>query len=361
MGEGGALVRIARERDGAVVRVTLDRPERRNALSSATLGALGTALEEAGRDCATRVVVLAASGPVFSAGHDLSEMTGRTEEQYRTLFADCSQVMLAIRALPVPVIARVQGLATAAGCQLVAACDLAVAAEIASFATPGVKIGLFCTTPMIPLVRAIPAKPAMEMLLTGLPISAQRAYALGLINRVVPFDQLDAAINDFIEAILASRWSVLALGEGVSRPEWARRAEASPAGVTAGQQLEYDAQEGIARFSASKADVETSGSAQRSPDAPTLAAPAASEPPYAHDPGGGWHCYWGRSRRSLRGSIIWPELVFMRSARFADKAADTRAGAHDLLKEAEETSPRGGGQAAEMGRRRAPPARSIAA
>ena len=123
--------------------------------------------------------MLAAHGPVFCSGHDLAEMVGRTEDEYRELFALCSRVMLGLRRLPQPVIARVQGVATAAGCQLVAACDLAVAAEEATFATPGVKIGLFCTTPMVPLVRAIPAKAAMEMLLTGAPISAERAWSWG--------------------------------------------------------------------------------------------------------------------------------------------------------------------------------------
>ena len=131
------------------------------------------------------MVVLGSRGPVFCSGHDLSEMVGRTEEEYHALFALCSRVMLGLRRLPQPVIARVQGVATAAGCQLVAACDLAVAAAQATFATPGVKIGLFCTTPMVPLVRAVPAKAAMEMLLTGEPITAGRALELGLVNRVV--------------------------------------------------------------------------------------------------------------------------------------------------------------------------------
>ena len=140
------------------------------------------------------MVVLGSRGPVFCSGHDLGEMVGRSEDEYRALFALCTRVMLGLRRLPQPVIARVQGVATAAGCQLVAACDLAVAAEEATFATPGVKIGLFCTTPMVPLVRAVPAKAAMEMLLTGEPISAGRALELGLVNRVVPAAELDAAI-----------------------------------------------------------------------------------------------------------------------------------------------------------------------
>src|SRR5262249_55467761 len=140
------------ETTGEVVRLTLNRPEKRNALSHALLAELEGALAGIAADPAARVVVLAAAGPVFCSGHDLGEMPGRSEAEYRDLFSLCSRVMLQFRRLPQPVIARVQGVATAAGCQLVAACDLAVAAEGATFATPGVKIGLFCTTPMVPLV-----------------------------------------------------------------------------------------------------------------------------------------------------------------------------------------------------------------
>jgi len=144
------------ESQAGVVRLTLNRPERRNALSEAMLTELEAALERIAADRSARVVVLAAAGPVFSSGHDLGEMVGRSEADYGALFARCSRVMQAIRRLPQPVIARVQGLATAAGCQLVATCDLAVAASEARFATPGVKIGLFCATPMVPLVRTVP-------------------------------------------------------------------------------------------------------------------------------------------------------------------------------------------------------------
>src|SRR5262249_47261871 len=172
----GALVR--RERPGlelsaeaGVVRLTLNRPEKRNALSRALLGNMEEVLGEIASDPDARVVVLGAEGPVFCSGHDLSEMTERSEAEYRDLFAACSRVMLALRRLPQPVIARVQGVATAAGCQLVAACDLAVASREAQFAAPGGKIGLFCTTPMVPLVRAGPAKVALEILFTGPPLS----------------------------------------------------------------------------------------------------------------------------------------------------------------------------------------------
>ncbi|MBI1830753.1 MAG: enoyl-CoA hydratase/isomerase family protein, partial [Planctomycetes bacterium] len=192
------------ESKGPVTRLVLNRPEKRNALSWDLLHALEDAQARLAVDNETRVVIVAAQGNVFCSGHDLGEMVGQSADAYRELFALCSRVMLGFRKLPQPVIARVQGVATAAGCQLVAACDLAVAAESATFATPGVKIGLFCTTPMVPLVRAIPAKPAREMLLTGKPISAQRAYELGLINRVVVADQLDLAIGDYVDAILAS-------------------------------------------------------------------------------------------------------------------------------------------------------------
>jgi enoyl-CoA hydratase/carnithine racemase len=140
-------------------------------------------------------------------------MVGCSETVYKELFGLCSRVMLKFRQLRQPVIARVQGLATAAGCQLVAACDLAVASEQAAFATPGVKIGLFCTTPMVPLVRAIPAKPALEMLFTGNAISAQRAFELGLVNRVVPPDQLDAAVQELVDALLAVSPLVLQTGK----------------------------------------------------------------------------------------------------------------------------------------------------
>jgi enoyl-CoA hydratase/carnithine racemase len=197
-----------------VARLTLNRPEKRNALSRALLVEMETALEDIAADSEIRVVVLAARGPAFCSGHDLSEMVGCTETAYRDLFTLCSRVMYGLRRLPQPVIARVQGVATAAGCQLVAACDLVVAADSATFATPGVKIGLFCTTPMVPLVRAIPPKAAFEMLLTGQPISALRALELGLVNRIVESDALDDAVREFVDAIVASSPMTVRLGKG---------------------------------------------------------------------------------------------------------------------------------------------------
>jgi enoyl-CoA hydratase/carnithine racemase len=212
---------------------------------------LERALEEIEHDAAVRVVVLAARGPAFCAGHDLGEMVGRSEDDYRALFALCSQVMQHLRRLPQPVIARVHGLATAAGCQLVAACDLAVAAETAAFATPGVKIGLFCTTPMVPLVRAIPPKAALEMLLTGKAVPARQALAWGLVNRVVAADDLDAAVQEFVDAILASSPLTVRLGKAafydqlaLSEPAAYERAN----DVMTGNAVKRDAQEGMRAF-----------------------------------------------------------------------------------------------------------------
>ena len=172
--------------EGPAAILTLNRPQRRNALSLALMLELMDALDSIGRDGEARAVILAAAGKVFCSGHDLSEMTGRDLTEYRQIFDVCSALMLKIQAIPQPVIAEVQGVATAAGCQLVAACDLAVAAEDAWFATPGVKIGLFCTTPMVALTRAVGRKRALEMLLTGDPVDARTAAEWGLVNRVVP-------------------------------------------------------------------------------------------------------------------------------------------------------------------------------
>jgi enoyl-CoA hydratase/carnithine racemase len=239
------------ESDGGIVRLTLNRPGRRNALSFELLRSLEDGIESIAADASARVVILGSRGPAFCSGHDLAEIVGRNESEYRELFALCSRMMLGLRRMPQPVIARVQGVATAAGCQLVAACDLAVAAEEATFATPGVKIGLFCTTPMVPLVRAIPAKAAMEMLLTGAPISARRALELGLVNRVVPADQLDSAVLDLAESIMGMSPSVIRTGkrafyeiEGLDEP--AAYARALP--IMTENALHQDAQEGISAF-----------------------------------------------------------------------------------------------------------------
>lgn len=239
------------EAASGVIRLTLNRPDKRNALSHALLSWLRDALDAIAADESALVVVLAGNGPVFCAGHDLGEMVGRSEAEYRDLFTLCSKVMQQLRRLPQPVIARVHGLATAAGCQLVAACDLAVAAEGASFATPGVKIGLFCTTPMVPLVRAVSAKPALEMLLTGKAISARRALELGLVNRVVPAAELDAAVGELVEAILASSPLVVRLGKGAFYDQLALDEGAAyerATDVMTGNAVCQDAQEGISAF-----------------------------------------------------------------------------------------------------------------
>src|SRR5260370_5367689 len=169
------VVTFQREDDIAVVR--LNRPHRRNALSLELMAELIRTLNEIGENREIRAVILAAAGNVFCSGHDLGEMTGRDINEYRRIFDVCTQLMEKLQAIPQPVIAEVQGMATAAGCQLVASCDLAVAASEARFATPGVKIGLFCTTPMVALTRAVGAKKAMEMLLTGAPTSPAHALA----------------------------------------------------------------------------------------------------------------------------------------------------------------------------------------
>lgn len=239
------------EEAGGVVRLTLNRAECRNAFSTELVQLLDSALQKIAESKQARVVILAAAGPVFCSGHDLSEMTGRTEEQYHALFADCARMMQRLRQIPQPVIARVHGMATAAGCQLAVSCDLVVAAEGASFAAPGVKIGLFCTTPMVPLVRSIPPKVAMEMLLTGAPITARRAYEVGLVNRVVPAEQLDSTIDEFTRAIVATSSLTMSLCKAAFYDQLAMsEADAYPRAVEiiTGNALTHDAQEGIAAF-----------------------------------------------------------------------------------------------------------------
>jgi enoyl-CoA hydratase/carnithine racemase len=174
----------------SVALITLNRADRRNALSLALMEELIDCLHDLGKSAEVRAVILAANGPAFSAGHDLSELRDRQIGDYRHVFDVCADLMNLIQSIPQPVIAEVQGIATAAGCQLVATCDLAVASEKSQFATPGVRIGLFCTTPMVALTRAIGRKRALEMLMTGLPIDARTAMEYGLVNRVVPAEEL---------------------------------------------------------------------------------------------------------------------------------------------------------------------------
>jgi enoyl-CoA hydratase/carnithine racemase len=236
--------------DGVAV-LTLNNPARHHALSSALLAALKSRLEHIEDDPGVRVVVLRSQGPVFSSGHDLNEMIDADVETYTGIFAACTEVMEAIRLLPKPVIAQVQGLATAAGCQLVATCDLAVAAETASFATPGVQIGLFCTTPGVAVARAVMPKKAMEMLLTGTPIPAQEALEFGLINRVVPPEELEDRVMALARQISAASSQTLAIGKPAfyQQVEMDRPAAYGYAqGVMVENLMAEDAQEGITAF-----------------------------------------------------------------------------------------------------------------
>lgn len=200
------------ERDGPIANITLANPRRRNPLSINTMLELQAAVEHLGSDRDIHAIVLAAEGPVYSAGHDLQEMVGADLNHYREVFDLCTKLMTAIQNLPQPVIAQVAGLATAAGCQLVATCDLVVASEDARFATPGVKIGLFCSTPMVALSRSIGRKRALEMLMTGRAIDAQTAADWGLVNRVVPSSELAAQARSL--ALEIANASSLTVGIG---------------------------------------------------------------------------------------------------------------------------------------------------
>ena len=201
------------EREAPIAVLRLNRPRRRNALSLELMRKLIDELRAIASDGELKVVIVAAQGPVFSSGHDLSEMVGRDVQAYREMFSVCTDLMTMIQKIPQAVIAQIEGIATAAGCQLVASCDLAVASEDATFATPGVKIGLFCSTPMVPLTRAIGRKRALEMLLTGTPISAHTALEWGLLNRVVPPAEVAAATQELAGRIAAAGAVVLALGK----------------------------------------------------------------------------------------------------------------------------------------------------
>jgi enoyl-CoA hydratase/carnithine racemase len=237
--------------EGAITTVTLNRPEKRNALSLELMQELSAALSEIGARAEVRAVVLAAAGKVFSAGHDLGEMTGRSLGEYRRTFDVCTELMTKIQSIPQPVIARVQGIATAAGCQLVAACDLAVASEEAKFATPGVKIGLFCTTPMVALTRAVGRKRAMEMLLTGRFVDARTAENWGLVNRVVPAAELEAATRELALEVAQASSLVVALGKQAFYSQIdldQAKAYAYAKEVMSMNALAADAQEGITAF-----------------------------------------------------------------------------------------------------------------
>lgn len=248
---------LLRETIGSVAILTLNRPNARNSLSEAMIAELHRALREIGDDATVRAMVIAANGNAFSAGHDMKELTARRADadRGRAYFAEmmtaCSAMMQAIVHLPKPVVAAVQGIATAAGCQLVASCDLAIASEVATFATPGVDIGLFCSTPMVALSRNVPRKQAMEMLLTGEPISARTAERIGLVNRVVaPGAEREAAIA-LAERIARKSAYTIRIG----KTAFYRQSEMSladayryTAEVMAENMMACDAEEGIGAF-----------------------------------------------------------------------------------------------------------------
>lgn len=244
------------ESAAGVAVVTLNRPEKRNALSLDVMRELVAAFEAIGADRSVKVAILRGIGPVFSAGHDLREMLARSVDEYRTTFDVCVTLMETIQRIPQPVIAEIAGIATAAGCQLVATCDLAVASSAAKFATPGVKIGLFCTTPMVALTRAIGRKRAMEMLLTGAFVDAATAADWGLINRVVPPDELAAATRALAEQIASAAGFVIGLGKAafyaqidLDQP----KAYAYAKEVMSMNALADDAQEGMEAFVSKRA------------------------------------------------------------------------------------------------------------
>jgi enoyl-CoA hydratase/carnithine racemase len=237
--------------EGPTAVITLNRPQRRNALSLHLMRELIACLDQVGSDSSLRAVILAAAGAVFSSGHDLSEMRGRTVGEYREIFEVCSELMRKLQAIPQPVIAQVQGMATAAGCQLVASCDLAVAAEEASFATPGVRIGLFCTTPMVALTRAVGRKRAFQMLVTGAAIDARTAAEWGLVNRVAPASRLEAETRALAACVAEASGLVIALGKSAFYAQIdldQDKAYAYAKEVMTMNALAADAQEGVGAF-----------------------------------------------------------------------------------------------------------------
>jgi len=239
------------EREGTLAVVTLNRPNRRNALSLDLMVELTECLSAIGRDREIHAVILAAVGNVFCAGHDLAEMVGKNINDYRQTFDTCVDLMMKIQSIPQPVIAEVQGTATAAGCQLVATCDLAVASEKAAFATPGVKIGLFCTTPMVALSRAVGRKRALQMLLTGEMIDAATAAEWGLVNLVVPAEALTRETRKLAEKVASASTLTIGLGKNafyaqidLDQP----KAYAYAKEVMSMNSLALDAQEGMTAF-----------------------------------------------------------------------------------------------------------------
>jgi len=243
---------VLREECDGIVTLTLNRPKQQNALSEAMLDQLQAALDEVGRNPRARVVVLGGAGPNFCAGHDLKEMRSRPDRSYyQRLFEQCSRMMWSLVEIPQPVIAKVRGIATAAGCQLVAMCDLAVATKAARFATSGIDVGLFCSTPAVPISRNVSRKRAFEMLVTGEFIVAETARDIGLINRVVPEAGLDAAVADLAHRIVEKSPSVVTSGKRMFYAQLDmpfERAVAYAAEVMAGDMMADAAGEGIDAF-----------------------------------------------------------------------------------------------------------------
>lgn len=238
--------------DRGVVTLTLNRPQSFNALSEAMLAALGETIDALADEPGVRAVVLGAAGKVFCAGHDLKEMRAEPSlEYYQQLFAQCTAVMLAIQRLPVPVVARVHGLATAAGCQLVAMCDLAVASETARFAVSGINVGLFCATPGVALSRNVPRKAAFEMLVTGEFVTAEQARVLGLVNKVAAAEALDDEIEALVAGIVAKPAAAVAMGKALFYRQLEAGIESAyedAAATMARNMMESSALEGVAAF-----------------------------------------------------------------------------------------------------------------
>lgn len=234
-----------------IATITLNRPEKRNALSLALMRELTGTLREIGRRRDVAVVILTGNGPAFSAGHDLSEMTGRAIDDYREIFDACCELMEAVQGIPQPVIAMVRGIATAAGCQLVATCDLVLCEEGSRFGTPGVKIGLFCSTPMVAVSRVIGAKRAMQMLLTGIPIDARTAADWGLVNEVVSAERLEERARELAAQIATASSTVIGIGKEAFYAQIDRDQRAAydyTKTVMTMNALAADAQEGICAF-----------------------------------------------------------------------------------------------------------------
>ena len=238
--------------ENGICELVLNRPDKRNPLSTAMLKAIENSLLKISREKTIKVVILSANGPVFSAGHDLKEMRANTNYKFiHELFLLCSRTMLQITRLPQPVIAKVNGIATAAGCQLVASCDLAIASDNSKFGTPGVTNGLFCSTPAVAVGRAIKRKHAMEMLLMGELISAEEAYRFGMVNKVVPEDMLDDTVRSYASSIASRSTLTMSLGKQAFYRQLDMDVEAAynfSSEVMAKNMMEHDAQEGIDAF-----------------------------------------------------------------------------------------------------------------